>query len=346
MRSYKALWVVRRLSELPGEDRDAVISLLKKVKHLNKLVAGGYVEVARGLAEMQGLTYFYNALFYYRGREDAARFGLRACDGGGCGGEGAAVDLSAGELRLWTPWHVVTVKLNEGEVKYIRQRLEEGAEPAYAEAWADNSRLYVALKFVREVEPIRPKKLVVVVVDAARHRAVVGVVDRYVEEVKAFEAPAEKVRRALKRAQTYAQAPKLRNAKKKRKRYEKRAENLVRDFVEKASGEIAELARRHEAEVWIHASVDSSAYGQMDEWERVLARGLLELARRVRRKAAWHGVLARYVDLPASKCPRCGAEVRDVEGVAFCGSCGFISEADRVPLYWALKKWIGERAKA
>ncbi|MEM3996865.1 MAG: hypothetical protein QXP31_07390, partial [Pyrobaculum sp.] len=68
MRSYKALWVVRRLSELPGEDRDAVISLLKKVKHLNKLVAGGYVEVARGLAEMQGLTYFYNALFYYRGR--------------------------------------------------------------------------------------------------------------------------------------------------------------------------------------------------------------------------------------------------------------------------------------
>ncbi|MEM1598409.1 MAG: hypothetical protein QXP31_02170 [Pyrobaculum sp.] len=39
------------------------------------------------------------------------------------------------------------------------------------------------------------------------------------------------------------------------------------------------------------------------------------------------------------RCPRCGAGVRDVEGVAFCDSCGLVTEANRVPLYWVLKRW-------
>ncbi|MEM1598411.1 MAG: hypothetical protein QXP31_02180 [Pyrobaculum sp.] len=54
-------------------------------------------------------------------------------------------------MRRIIPGRAIVIKLNRKEVRYIRQRLEEGSKLTYAKAWVENGYLYVALVFRGDV---------------------------------------------------------------------------------------------------------------------------------------------------------------------------------------------------
>ncbi|MEL9991961.1 MAG: zinc ribbon domain-containing protein [Thermoproteus sp.] len=119
----------------------------------------------------------------------------------------------------------------------------------------------------------------------------------------------------------------------------KRAVNIITDFVNQAVHEIIEMARRHEAEIWVDATAKDRGIPIGDVplmWGRLLAR-------KTARQARWYGIPVKRVAFLVSKCPKCGADLREAEGVAVCDACGFTAPRDHVPLHWALKMWTERR---
>ncbi|MEM1598410.1 MAG: transposase [Pyrobaculum sp.] len=343
---YRTLKIRRSLTDFAEEERRALVSVLKGAEALARLIHNSYAELARGIAELRGLMYFYDKLMYFKDRNNGyAKFDCQVrVNNERDYGRGVFVDLPTGELRLRRviPGRSIVVKLREHEVRYIRQRLEEGGKLAFAEAWVEDGYLYVALVFRRDARPIEPKKLVVVDVNALHNGVVVALIDGKIREVKEFKAPAERVARLYKQMLRQDES-KIRNKKARRIR------NIIRDFVNKTAHEIVQLALREQAEVWIDTPFDKSVrelHRSLPPHAKILLAGMRKLAKRVEEQAAWYGVPVRRKVLPSTKCPRCDNKLREVERVMICDSCGFIAERDRVPIHWALKKWREIKTKA
>ncbi|MEM1615077.1 MAG: transposase [Pyrobaculum sp.] len=355
---YRTLKIRRPLADFAEEERKALVSVLKGVKALSKLIKSGYAEVTRAIAEVRGLKYFYNELMYFKDHNNGhAKFDCQVrVDKERDRSKGVFIDLPKGELRLRRiiPGYAIVIKLNRKEVRYIRQRLEEGGRLTFAEAWVDGEYLYIALSFRRDVELIRPKKLIVVDVNALHHGFTVALVgENGVEEVREYKAPVERVYATLERARVWKRfnnlLKKSRNAERKAKKFTKKAYNIVRDFVNKTAHEVVEMARKHEAEIWIDTPFDETVrklYRTLPPHAKVLLAGMRRFAKRVEEQATWYGVPTRRVTLSSTKCPRCSAKLVGLESRRMrCPACGFEEDRDRVPIHWALKWWNEKKAK-
>ncbi|MEM0183803.1 MAG: zinc ribbon domain-containing protein [Thermoproteus sp.] len=325
---YRTFEITRPFSSFPEEDMIALATVAKKVKALAQMM--DYREIALAIAEGEGLRHFYDALLK-TGRIRFTDFQIRVNGEEKDEGKAVLVDLANGmvELRKFVPNRTIMVKLKKSEVKYIKQRLEEGAALVRIETWFESNTLRLAFVFKREVAPIQPKRLVAV--SASPNGVVVALIDGKIAGVRKFGIPS-KVYRLLKLA--------AKETKKKRDMRMRRVVNIVTDFVNRTTHDVIETARRHEAEIWIDAMVKDRGIPIGDVplmWGKLLVR-------KIARQARWYGIPMREMVLSDSKCPKCGAELRESEGKAVCDVCGFTAPRNHVPLHWALKMWTERRA--
>ncbi|MEM0183802.1 MAG: zinc ribbon domain-containing protein [Thermoproteus sp.] len=351
---YRGLKIRRPLAIFTEEERTALITTFKKVKALTKLMR--YKEIAKAVAEVDGLKYFYEKMQFFKLYRHAIFTTQVRVNNERDQSRRIFIDLSKGELRLRQiiPRRAIVIKLNKNEIKYIKQRLEENGKLVFAEAWIEDNNLYIALTFKRDVTLITPKKLIVVDINALHHGLTVGVIgDNGIETLKEFKAPVEKIYFALEQARVWALAWSLlrySGAKKKRKKYTQRAYNLIKDFVNRVAHEIVELARQNQAEIWVDApfykSVKELYERKMPRGKKILLAGIRRVAKRIEEQAAWYGIPTRRITLPSSRCPKCDAKMREVEGrTMVCDACGFTAPRDHIPLYWGLRKWREKRAQ-
>jgi len=103
---------------------------------------------------------------------------------------GVLVDLPRREVRI-RKWggNTIALPLSENAVRWITERVKEGARLIFAMAWVGRSRrnhavaLHVALVFRREVAQMTPKRLLVLDLNALHN----GVAYAVVEEKRVLE---------------------------------------------------------------------------------------------------------------------------------------------------------------
>lgn len=360
--AYRTLVVKRPLSQFSEEERGALIRILTRAEALGNLIVRGY-DVAP-----PGMEYFAKEFKWFR--KELARqihknrrlnrihavFNCQLRVGKEKDtSKGVLVDLPQGVLRLRRiiKGRAIEIKLTKQELKYIRQRVGEGGQLVYAQAWVEGSKLHVALTFRREVEPITPKALIAIDINALHYGVSVGVVESgRLVEVKTFKAPVDRLYKVLKQARKWDKVKGRRDVEQNRKRKarrkakeKKRAYAIIRNYVDTTVHEIVELARRRQAEIWIDPPKFESVkmlYQKMPRGKKILLAGMRRLVKRIMEQAEWYGLPVKIVHLPSTRCPRCGAEMREEyvedDRVMVC-QCGFIERRDKVPILWAVKKY-------
>jgi len=286
-------------------------------------LAVGFVQAASALGWLRERV-------FKRGLKPPLAFEARL--GGGKDAGGVVVDLRRRVVEIGE-WGALP--LSEYAVIRIRKRVKEGAELVYAAAWVGESRrgaaLYVALAFRRKAEPIRPRRLLVVGLNAQRDGVAYAVVEEErVLERSVLRPDVDKIRHLRKVISRLEAAC----ARKKNPRVCQRAASTKSSLLrrrrlweDEAAEKIVRLALQYKAAIVVDAS-DVSEYFDFGR-----------LKRRVKGLAGWHGVPYREERLYSAVCPNCGGETEEApDGRVKC-QCGFSAHRDEVPIAWAQKRF-------
>jgi len=355
------------LSKLSNEEREVVSRLLPRLDALGNLYARGYKigspDVPRRF--VSALQYFQEELaFSMPPKRWLARVHpLLNCqvrlNNEKDRSEGVFVDLSKGVVKIRGLIHrrAIKIPLSDSTVKYIRQRVEEGAKAKLARVWTNDGYLYVAVTFERETE-VRQDVDAILAVDVNSWRNGISwslikdgrVVSKGVERphlryVKALYNDVVKLERklgklerlGLKEGEEYARLwEQARTKRSKLYRY-------LMDFADRLAHRLAKKAVKHNAKVMIDDVVEESRRELLEEG---LSNGLAKLyfayvrrfVKLLANQAKWYGLPVVFKRLPSTICPVCGAKLEQGENrLMVCPNCGYSANRDEVPIYWASK---------
>jgi len=266
---------------------------------------------------------------------------------------GVFVDVPRREVRIrrWGGGTIV-LPLSEEDVKWIEQRVGEGAALAFAMAWVGRSRrsrtvaLYVALAFRREVTQMMPKRLLVVDFNALHN----GVVWAAVEEKRILQRGVLRphIYKIIRLQREISQLDSL-CAKKGNPRTCRQARatksrlwRLLRSWEDEAAKKIVQLALRYKAAIVADVPLDESMRELKEGRYSAEKKAFLNfgcLRRRIRELAEWHGVAYREERLYSTICPVCGAKMKEVPDRRVKCQCGFKAHRDEVPALWTVKRY-------
>ncbi|WP_053240549.1 zinc ribbon domain-containing protein [Pyrobaculum islandicum] len=276
------------------------------------------------------------------------------------------VDLKSGIVRVRkTGIPPFAIRLEKGNVTWIRERLQEGAKLKLAFLDINVRRgkdptyggLYIALVFAREVTPVEPKALVVIDVNRLDHYVKVGlVVDGRVVELLKFPRK-ERIRklekihihirqlsRALARVDEDRDQRRALDLQRQLWKLETKRYGIIRDVVINAACEIIKLARERQAAIVVD-TIEDDTYRELREgnWrddKKHFLDGLGQLRRRLKESAQWYGLPYLEERLYSTVCPRCGVKMVEENGRFMrCPACGFRAHRDNVPMIWAERRY-------
>ena len=235
---------------------------------------------------------------------------------------GVLVDLPKREVRIrkWGGGTIV-LPLSEGAVRWIHERVREGAGLVFAAAWVGRSRrshavaLYVVLTFRRDVEQMTPKRLLVVDFNALHNGVVVATVEEErglqrgvlrpdVDKIIRLQREAAQLDSLCAEREDGAICSRAASTK-------SRLWRLLRSWEDEAAEKIAQLAMRYRAAVVADVPLDKSIRQLKESGypaERKIMLNFGRLRRRIRELAEWHGVPHREERLYSTTCPICGAD--------------------------------------
>jgi len=353
MRSYRTLVLKYRVEKLQPEAAEKVAQLLKAQQEFRRWAwewarSGGKAEKP----EQRPLKYFAEKFLHAAGaldwlREHVIKHGFRPPLVFNAqlrlGGErdvsmGVLVDLPRREVRIrkWSGQrgNTIALPLSEEDVKWIEERVREGAELAFAAAWVGEGRrgaaLYVALAFRREVKPIQPSRLLVVGLNAQRDGVAYAVVEeKRVLERSVLRPDIFKIKRLQKMIPRLEAACARRRNPRVCQRAEATENSLLRRrrlWEDETAEKIVRLAVQYKAAI----VVDASGVSEYFDFGR--------LKRRVKGLAGWHGVPYREERLYSTVCPNCGAKMEEEPNRRVKCRCGFTAHRDEVLVLWAAKR--------
>ena len=230
--------------------------------------------------------------------------------------------------------------------------MREGARLVFAAAWVGRSRrshavaLYVALTFRREVEPIQPKRLLVVDFNALHN----GVVVATVEEGRGLQRGVLRpdVDRIIRLQREAARLDSLCAEREdggicsRAASTKSRLWRLLRQWEDEAARKVVKLAVRYKAAIVADVPLDESMR-ELKEGnyaaERKIFLNFGRLRSRIRELAEWHGVAYREERLYSTICPVCGGKMEELPERRVKCQCGFEANRDEVPALWAVKRF-------
>jgi putative transposase len=269
---------------------------------------------------------------------------------------GVLVDLPEREVRIrkWSGErnNTIVIKLEKSEVKWIEERVKEGAELKLAYAWVGEAKgsalvtFNIALVFHKETQLYRPKRLLVVDVNALHNGVAYAVVeeDRILQK-SALRPDLARIGRVGREASRMDELCADRGEPYclKANYLHGKVWRLWREFVEKAAKRIVDLAVQYKAGIVIDEPLAESMQ-KLKEGGQVRrgAKKYLDVGRLVRRiteRGEWHGVPIRVLRLYSTVCPKCGAKMEELPDRRVRCQCGFEAQRDEVPIIWAQKRY-------
>ncbi|MCU7788149.1 zinc ribbon domain-containing protein [Pyrobaculum sp. 3827-6] len=258
------------------------------------------------------------------------------------------------KVRKWSGerGNTIVIRLRRTEVKWIEERIREGAELKFALAWVGKRRsgnimsFNMALVFHREITPYQPKRLLVVDVNALHNGVVYAVVEeRRVLEKSVLKPDLGRIGRLEGEA---ARLDSLCSTKgiycNKATALKSRLWRLWRQWTVEVTKKIVKLAMQYKAAIVVDKPLDESIR-ELKESEKVKpgAKKYLDVgrfAKRLRGLAEWYGVPYREERLHSTICPVCGSKMEELPNRRVrCVTCGFEPQRDEVPIIWAQKKF-------
>ncbi|AET33690.1 zinc ribbon domain-containing protein [Pyrobaculum ferrireducens] len=258
------------------------------------------------------------------------------------------------KIRKWSGerGNTIVIRLRRTEIKWIEERLREGAQLKFALAWMGKRRnsniatFNVALIFYREVTPYQPKRLLVVDVNALHN----GIVIATIEEDKVLQKGILRpdLGRIGRSEREIARLDSLCSTKggaycRKAVETKSRLWRLWRQWSIEAVKKIVKLAVQYRAAVVVDEPMDESIRG-LKKGDRVKSNvkkylNVGRLVKRLRELAEWHGVPYAELRLYSTICPRCGAKMEELPNRRMRCQCGFEAQRDEVPIHWAQKRF-------
>ncbi|MEM1519650.1 MAG: hypothetical protein QXF78_05430, partial [Pyrobaculum sp.] len=225
---------------------------------------------------------------------------------------GVLVDLSRGEIRI-RKWGggTIEIRLRKSEIKWITQRLREGARLRLAYAWIGTGQtnlvtFNLALVFARETEPYQPRRLLVVDLNALHNGISWGVVDGERVIMRGTERPdlvrVGKLQKEISRldslcAERGDYCEKAREAK-------SRLWRLLRHFEDEMAKKLVRLAVQYKATIVVDVPLDETMRKLKEGRYSPGKKNYLEVRLRRRLKLAeWYGVPYR-ISIPLWDLPR------------------------------------------
>jgi putative transposase len=265
---------------------------------------------------------------------------------------GVFVDLPRREVRIrkWGGGTIV-MRLRDSETRWIEERVREGGRLVLTFAWVGRVRgrnvvsFNVALVFARGAQPITPRRILAVdlnalhngivwaVVDGVRVlrkgvlRPDVGEIGRLQREVSRLDSLCSERGEYCKQAMTL----------------KSRLWRLLRKFEDEVADWLVHEARRNKAAVVIDVPEDESMRQLKESGyapERKIFLNLGRLRRRLRGLAEWYGIPYKEERLYSTACPHCGGKMEELPNRRVkCQQCGFKAPRDEVPILWAVKRF-------
>jgi putative transposase len=290
---------------------------------------------------------------------------LRLKKGERDGGRGVLVDLAESNeekqnekvvrVRKWSGQrgNTIVIKLKKTEIKWIEERIREGAQLKFALAWVGKRRgsnimsFNVALIFYREVTPYQPRRLLVVDINSLHN----GVVIATIEEGRVLQSGVLRpdLRKIRNIEDEVARLDSLCATKggaycRKAVEAKSRLWRLWRQWTIEAAKKIVKLAMQCKAAVVVDAP-SAQSMEKLKEGGSVARRNKMYLnvgrfVKRIRELAEWYGVPYREERLYSTICPRCGAKMEELPNRKVrCVACGFNAPRDKIPILWAQKRY-------
>jgi len=266
---------------------------------------------------------------------------------------GVLVDLPKREVRI-RKWggNTIALPLSEEDVKWIHERVREGARLVFAAAWVGRSRrngavaLYVVLTFRRDVEQMTPKRLLVVDLNALHN----GVVVATVEEGRGLQRDVlrpdvDKIRhlqRQIARLDSLCAEREDGAVCNRAASTKSRLWRLLRQWEDEAARKIVKLAVRYKAAIIADIPLDESMRELKEGNYSAEKKAMLNFGRlrsRIRELAEWHGIPYREERLYSTICPVCGGKMEEAPNRRVACRCGFETNRDEVPIHWAVKRF-------
>ena len=232
----------------------------------------------------------------------------------------------------------------------IRGCVKEGAELVYAAAWVREGRrgaaLYVALAFRRKAEPIQPRRLLVVDLNALHNGVVVATVEerRVLRKgvLRPHIAKIEHLQRQIARLDSLCAEREDGAVCSRAASTKSRLWHLLRQWEDKTAKKIVEFAARFEAAIIADVPNDNSIRKLKEGKYSAEKKALLNFGRlrhRIRELAERHSILYREERLYSTICPVCGAKMEEKPNRRVKCQCGFEAHRDEVPIAWAVKRF-------
>jgi len=369
MKTYRTLVLKYRVERLQPETAEKVAQLLKVQQEFRQWAeewarSGGKAP----MPEQRPLKYFAEKFIYAAGAFDWLR--SRVVKHGfrpplvfnaqlRLGNEkdvsrGVFVDISKREIKIrkWSGQRgsTVALPLSESAVRWINERVKEGAALVFAMAWVGRSRrngavaLHVALAFRREVKPIQPRRLLVVDLNALHN----GVVYAVVEEGRVLRKGVLRpdVIKVLQLQQQIARLDALCAQRgaicRQAAALKSRLWRLLRQWEDEAAKKIVQLAMQYKASIIADVPDDNSIRQLKEGNYSAEKKAMLNFGRlrsRIRELAEWHGAPYREERLYSTVCPLCGGKMEEMPDRRVKCRCGFTAHRDEVPALWAVKRF-------
>jgi len=277
------------------------------------------------------------------------------------------VDLTKNVVRVrgFFKGKAIIIPLKDSEVKYIKERLNEGASLKLARVYVDKKEYFnVDLVFEKDVE-IDFDRVNHVVVDVnavnygisyivitprtrienlkpVKRRLDVQYIENLYNKTITLERKCGTLKRlGLKYTEEYQRLRlEAKSCRSKIYRY-------IRDFYNKLVHEIIQVVKTTRSKLIIDFCDDVQIRKLLeDELPKGLVKiyfaGLRRFVNLLVNQVTWYGIPYEFKNFPSTKCPFCETEMilikkTKTERIYKCLNCGFIADRDEVPLYWALK---------
>jgi putative transposase len=267
-------------------------------------------------------------------------------------GRGVFVDLPKREVRIrrWSGQrgNTIVLPLGGSAIKWILERVREGAKLVLAAVWIGRSRknhvakLYIALVFRREVVSMQPRRLLVVDLNALHNGISWAVVEGMRIVTKGVLRP--DISRILHIQKVVARLESLCARKDEvcdeAVAAKSRMWQMLQAWEDEAVKKLVRLALQHKAAVIVDVPEDRSIR-KLKEGnyvsERKVFLNLGHIRRRLKGLAEWYGVPYREERLYSTICPRCQRKLEELPNRRVRCACGFEAHRDEVPFHWAIK---------
>ncbi|MEM4806200.1 MAG: transposase [Thermofilaceae archaeon] len=258
---------------------------------------------------------------------------------------GVLVDLR-GFIRFRKWGGTIEIKLKKSEIKWIRQRVEEGGQLKLAYAWIGTRQtnlvtFNLALVFAREIEQYHPIRILAIDLNALHNGVVIATVEenRILQRgVLRPDVRVEKLQKEISRLDSLC-AERGEHCKMATEA-KSRLWRLLRHFEDEMAKKLVRLAVQYKATIVVDVPLDETMRKLREgRYSKKIYLNIGRLRRRLK-LAEWYGIPYKEKRLYSTVCPHCGGKMEELPNRKVkCQRCGFKAHRDLVPILWAVKRF-------